>query len=351
VKYTAKYSKKENPSREAEYISTFISGFSDIVSEQIKLKLKGVKIIRLGDGLIQFLFAGNPLDISRLVFPSNTFFVISKFAGKNLTFKNMALQVSKVKFKIADTKAGSFRVRFSKENKFEKVPDRVLDIAEHSVKQNSALKIDRTNPGTEFWFIIRREGIGFFAQLLEKRGITEKSLRKGELRPELAYLLCSAAQIKPHHTVLDPFAGYGSIPRQILRHFKFKKMYINDIDKKLADKLRKSPLGENANTEITNVNAVNLAHIPDNSVDLIITDPPWGIFEKLTDITEFYTGFLTEFKRVLKPLSSAVLLTGSPAEALSAAKTAALSVASRRDILVNGKKASVLVLKKTKEVL
>ncbi|MDR1688699.1 MAG: methyltransferase [Clostridiales bacterium] len=351
MKSTAKYSKKEIPNREAEYICTFISGFSDIVSKQIKQKLKGVKIIRLFDGLIHFLYAGSPFDISRLVFLNNTFFVISKFTSKNLTFKSMALQVSKINFRIMDTKAESFRVRFSKENKFEKVPERVSDIAEYSVKKNSSLKIDRINPSTEFWFIIRREGIGFFAQLLKKRGATEKSLRKGELRPELAHLLCGAAEIKPHYTVLDPFAGYGSIPNQILQNFKFKKMYINDIDKNLADKLRKSPLGENALTEITNVNADNMAHIPSNSVDIIITDPPWGIFENIADISKFYAGFLKEFKRVLKNGATAILLTGSPLEALDAAKTAALTTINRRDILVNGKKASVIVLKKQKEVL
>lgn len=54
--------------------------------------------------------------------------------------------------------------------------------------------------------------IGFFGKLLRKRKITEKTLHKGELRPEFALLMCAFAGIKQNEILCDPFAGYGSIP-------------------------------------------------------------------------------------------------------------------------------------------
>ena len=71
---------------------------------------------------------------------------------------------------------GSFRVRFSKENQFCKVDKNVARNAENVVIQNSKLSIDRLNPTTEIWYVIRRENFSFCGQLLSKREFTEKNL-------------------------------------------------------------------------------------------------------------------------------------------------------------------------------
>ena len=48
-----------------------------------------------------------------------------------------------------------------------------------------------------------------------------------------------------------------------------------------------------------------LKQIPDNSIDCIVTDPPYGInykdWDKFEDFEEFLTNFLKECYRVLKP--------------------------------------------------
>lgn len=59
--------------------------------------------------------------------------------------------------------------------------------------------------------------------------------------------------------------------------------------------------------------ALSLDKIPDNSISKIITDPPWGIFQKTTlSLVDFYFKMLKEFLRVLKKNGMAVILIGQP---------------------------------------
>ena len=78
-------------------------------------------------------------------------------------------------------KTGAFRVRFSKENQFVKVGKQTTLAAEKLISGKTDMRVDRVNPQNEYWFIIRRENIGFFGKLLRKRKTTEKALHKGEL--------------------------------------------------------------------------------------------------------------------------------------------------------------------------
>ena len=327
----------------AEYISTFITGFENVVSRLVIHDLKGARILCCYSGLLHYEYYGNPSDISRLIFLNNTFFVISRFSGKNLTFRDMSLKVSKMRFRSINP-TGSFRVRFSKESQFAKTSKDVIILAEKTILRNCGLKIDRLNPTTEFWFIIRREGIGFFGQLLKKRTMTEKNLHRGELRPELAYLMCCTCVISKSSVICDPFAGYGAIPLQIQKHFKFKKMYVNDANKKCVDYLHKTPLNNNGKIVITNYDASGMTFISDKSVDLIISDPPWGFYSRPDNLCGFYQSILRELKRILANDGTIALLSGAPAEIIEAAGRASLNVSSSFGILVNGKKADIIIL-------
>ena len=64
--------------------------------------------------------------------------------------------------------------------------------------------------------------------------ITEKSLQKGELRPELAYILAVLANLDSNKIVMDPFCGHGSIPRQIVKNFKYNMCFASDNDEELV---------------------------------------------------------------------------------------------------------------------
>ena len=94
--------------------------------------------------------------------------------------------------------------------------------------------------------------------------------------------------------------------------------------------------------------ALDLSYFEDNFIDVIITDPPWNIYNKQDiNFEKFYEKMLTSFKRILKDSGSIIILMGNIDEfekALSLVPE--LILFNKIDTLVNGKKASIYVIKK-----
>lgn len=327
------------------YISNYITGFADIVKKDLPKQLPGISIKAVYDGLIVYEYNGNWVNIKKVKYLSNSFRVIKTFYGDNLSFSNMVAQVQKLKT-ITSINSGTFRVRFSKENQFSSVNRNVSISAEQLLCKATRMRIDRVNPQTEFWYIIRREKVGFFAQLLEKRKVTEKKLNQGELRPEFAYLMCCCTDIKANSVVCDPFCGYGAIPNQLANSYKLSRVFASDIDSQKIFDLKKSTLSRCSNVTIQVADATALRYLHNESVDAVITDPPWGIYEKIEDITAFYTKALTEIARVLKLNGTLICLSAKKEEFKKACMNTSFEIVTQIDTLVNGKKAAVFVCTK-----
>lgn len=325
----------------AEFISSFITGFQNVVQKDLENRLKGIKILNVFDGLIHYSYSGNSHDLEKITYFNNTFFVLKTFSGKNLNFENMVRTISSEKKYFLINK-GTFRVRFSKENQFAKVEKNLSRKAENIVMQNSKLKIDRVSPSSEIWYSIRRENFAFCGQLISKREFTEKNLNKGELRPEIAYLICYFAEIKNDDVIAEPFCGYASIPIQIAKRFNFSKIYVSDIDsEKINVILEKKQLSNNEKIEVSVQDAFILKNISDKSVDLIVTDPPWGIYENIENIEEFYEKMFKSFVRILKENGTIVILSAKKEELEKIASKMNFKIVEKINTLVNGKKASL----------
>ena len=328
----------------AEYISSFITGFDSVIGVAMTRSLPGVKILNVYDGLVHYSYGGNVQNINRLAFLNNSFLVYKAYKGSSLSFDKMISQAS---IPVDRRKRlGTFRVRFSKENQFVKVGRQTAFVAEKIISSNTNMKVDRVNPQNEYWFIIRRENIGFFGKLLRKRKITEKTLYKGELRPEFALLMCVFAGIKHNETICDPFAGYGAIPIQAVQSYKIAKMYVCDNDKNLVDRLNKIDIFKHCacKVSIKCEDALQLESVKDNEISLIITDPPWGYYEDILNIEEFYNAMFRSFKRILKTEGRAVVLSARKDEIVAAIKNEKGHIAKHIDTLVNGKKAGIYMV-------
>ena len=115
-----------------------------------------------------------------------------------------------------------------------------------------------------------------------------------------------------------------------------KKIYVSDIDE---DKVKRLSFGPQV--EICKADVFELSHIQDNSIDSIITDPPWGLWENIPDIEDFYNRMFVSFKRVLKPNGKMTILTARTVEFENAVKKAGLTIKDSLHTLVNGKKATL----------
>ena len=164
--------------------------------------------------------------------------------------------------------------------------------------------------------------------------------------------MCCFAEIEPEDVVLEPFFGYGSIPIQMEKRFACKKIYASDIDEEKVKRLalRQAQRPRNAQGTqseklvVQQADVFELSHISDNSIDKIITDPPWGLWEDIPDIEDFYNRMFVSFKRVLKPQGKMTILTARTQEFENAVKNAGLSIKASLHTLVNGKKASLYVI-------
>ena len=329
----------------AEFISTFITGFQEVVEQDLTKRFPKIKILNLFDGLVHYRFDGDSRELEKIIYFNNTFFVLKTMKGKGLSFPSLVGSVCSAKNYFLVNK-GSFRVRFQNENQFAKVDKNLTRRAEDYVLQNSKLKLDRLSPTNEVWFSIRREGFAFCGELISKREFTEKNLNKGELRPEIAYLICCFASIKPEDTILEPFCGYGSIPVQLAKKFRFEKLYVSDLDPERAAQTSERKQLSAPNIECCTADATVLKHIEDKLISLVITDPPWGYFEELPDIEGFYVNMFKSFNRVLSDNGRLVILSARKEELEKTAAATGFKIKNSLHTLVNGKKAGVYYIER-----
>lgn len=331
-----------------EYISTFITGFGEEVRRALEEGPLHAQVLRLYDGLVHYRYEGDWHRLTHTLYLNNTFSLLQFFPEAPSTFEKMVAATCQRRHRfLLDT--GSYRVRFSRANQFAKVERSFSLQAERHVAGCSRLRLDRVNPQTEVWYILRSEGVGFYGQLLHKREATEKNLQAGELRPEFAYLLCSCARFTPQMRVCDPFCGYGAIPRQLLESFHLREVLAFDNDPQKIERLKKSMLAKkHRGLLLKTADALALSGTADGSLDAVITDPPWGYYEQITDIAGFYRQMLRELDRVLGPQGQLILLSARKAEYMQALESSAFQCTRRIDTLVNGKKAGVFCCEKRK---
>ena len=330
----------------AEFVSSFITGFQSVVESDLTERFPNLKIINIYDGLVHYKFSGDSRELEKIIYFNNTFFVLKTMKGKGANFPSLVNAVCTSKNYFLVNK-GSFRIRFVQENQFAKVDKSLTRRAEEYVLANSKLRLDRLSPTNEVWFSIRREGFAFCGELISKREFTEKNLNKGELRPEIAYFLCCFASVKPEDTILEPFCGYGSIPTQLAKKFRFKKLFISDIEAERVELTKSRKQISSASPELIDcriADALSLNHIEDKSVSLVITDPPWGFYEDIGDINEFYKKMFQSFDRLLAPEGRMVILSARKEELEQTAAATGFKIKNSLHTLVNGKKAGVYLI-------
>lgn len=241
---------------------------------------------------------------------------------------------------------GPFRVMFSEDGQLASVPQRGRARIEEAVARRTRGRVERRGGrGEEYWILTRRD-------LDEVLFTTRINLAKapkaaaGALRPDLAQLLVGAAGRHPDDVFLDPFGGSGAllsarltsrVERAIYSDLKYGSRSGPTVEPRLERAPHVTLLSEDART---------LPSVDDGSVDVIVTDPPWGEYETLTDaFGDFIADVLACFERVLVPEGRLVLLTSRRlvGTTLGEWKRRRLVVDSTHDVLVNGHPATVIV--------
>lgn len=338
-----------------KYFSTFISGFQEIVDKELRKKLPECEIVTLSDGLVIYETSASIKEIQKIRFLNNSFILLSY--SKRPTSQSPEAIVS-VLLRNADFGGAAevsrlgfvkyFRVMVSKENQTVSISQILLDQVERTITQRFRLKVHRTLPDIEFWFFIRSDGLSLFGARITPLGKTKvRKYEKGELRQELVNFLILLSDPQKEDVVLDPFTGSGAIILERVQGTPYKKIYAGDIDRqKVDDLIRKTKWGQ-AKIVVEKLDALNLNSVEDGLITKIITDPPWGVYEKPQEnMIDFYKKMLLEFYRVLAREGSVVILIGRESGFGKALLDTEFKVTTKLDILVSGQKTNVYKISK-----
>ena len=338
------------------YASTFSPGLGEVVTQALKESLDDFAQELLLDGLVVYRSTSMAADVRALRFCNNSFVCLMTFDGLErnpiATMSRAVLADGQLAHRLAPflpRRKLTYRYMASQANRFVSLPQRTRQGLERLLSADTRLRPDRSNPDLELWLLARREGFGCVGLRITRHRAYEKTLARGELRPELCHLLCLISEPSPADVVLDPFCGSGAIPLERARAFPYHTVLAGDVDAAHVKRLRAKLRVEKLKIVVGRWDARRLHTFASDSVDKIITDPPWGFYQRQSeDPGAFQRDMLREFHRVLRPGGILVLLVGQPALLVESLGGFAgkLEVRQRYDILVSGKKASVFKVAK-----
>jgi len=148
-------------------------------------------------------------------------------------------------------------------------------------------------------------GLRLSATPLHRRPYKHEHL-PGSLKPTIAAALGVLGEVVPGITVLDPFCGAGTI--LIEAAARGAHVMGGDCSLKAISASRNNFQSAGLSGELYHWDAQNLP-LPDASVDVILSNPPWGGQIQADNIENLYYFACAEMRRVLKPGGKIVLLT------------------------------------------
>jgi tRNA (guanine6-N2)-methyltransferase len=326
-----------------KYFATFPAGFEKIIAA-ILLEKIDAKINESESGFIIFSTKVSSDEVKRLPIFSNVFTLLAKDDLLDIEeFAEILLKKSFVNNDI-DAENETFRIMVSDENQTISLQNTIQRALEDHLASSFRLRVDRSLPDTEFWIIKRASGILVFGQRITKR--SSDNYEKGELKDEIVYMMNYLADPNQNDIVIDPFAGSGALMLSRAKYFPYGKIFVADKERSLMNKLPPR-FTSYSNVFIKKMDATNMSEIKSHSINKIVTDPPWGIFENITNVTEFYKEMLQEFERVTTKNAKIVILTAAKQELRdSLAKYSQFEIQESFNVLVSGKKCEIFIINK-----
>ena len=337
------------------YASSYISGFKKPIETILKRQIRDVVIVKHLDGLIIYK---TELEFSKFKLScfNNTYQVLaiastdtktSYEAGLKNFIDTAEINLNGILNNLKPGKQKSFKILPFDGNTPTSINFDIIKKLESKIKNALNLKVEFKKHDFDVILARRNEGCFLLLFKLSYNRLTEKDLPKGALRPELCNILAHISNIKSTDIVLDPFCGHGSIPREIVKHFNYNMLFASDTDENLINEFKNEFKKNTKKLFIKQRDALNLSYFEDGFFDIIITDPPWNLYNAQNgDFSIFYKKMLQEFHRILKPHGVCTILMGNTHDFDNALDSRCFELTEKYHILVNGKKANVYKLLK-----
>ena len=127
---------------------------------------------------------------------------------------------------------------------------------------------------------------------------------RGGIRPSVAHCLVRLSNPKNDDIFYDPFCGSGTIPYERM-NYKYKKIFASDISPDVLN-IAQTNLDDSV---ITFQSDACNTKMKNNSVDVVVTNLPWGKQINIDNLQDLYDCFFKELKRIMKNDGRALMLT------------------------------------------
>lgn len=319
------------------YLSLCVSGLEQAVARFVKSDIPCVRNIKISDGCLIYETHDFTEVVYTLPYVNNTFLILES----DCSFDSLIQRVIKKRKHLSLPKQiHAFKLFTSVDGKLVSLDRRLMSPLIESLKKQTSRLYTAVGADAEFW-VMKRRGVGAF--FLFRLTELKKKTSAGELRPEIAEVLCRLSDPCENDVFCDPFCGSGAIALIRSKQLGYRGIFAMDHDQSLIDTLKQ---------RVKNIKSSKFNRsffikrrdffengLQDGFIDVMVTDPPWGRFQPLEN--DFYSRFIKESARMIKIGGRMVVLTACKNE-MEKAKTF-FSLKERYDILVSGQKAGIFV--------
>ena len=229
---------------------------------------------------------------------------------------------------------------------------------EREIAAVTGLRPDSERPDLELQVSLREDSSAQFLASARMERVDDR--KKGALPRTTARLLCELSEPRPDDVFLDPFMGSGVIPLERSRMGAYSMIFAGDSDASCLEAFKETLKAEEKRTPSfarkrrtifpKTLDARDLSRFDPSFFTAVVTDPPWGLYEKLdeTALRALYVDFFREAARTLAADGRLVLLIGrdAPLETSVAEAGGTWLIMEDYPVLVAGRKARALRLAK-----
>ncbi len=329
------------------YFVQFTAGTGGLVRDALAARLDRLRVAYADDSAMILESTTAPAAVAAVPFLKNAFVVVAATERRDLakSVARLSQGLRRDQFPSLPERSDRFRLMAHLDGGLVPIEPRARAGLERVVTRHTGARVEPRGMGQEYWVIGRQDLPELlFGARLPKR--PRKPTAKGAIAYELAAMLVAASQPTPDDRFLDPFGGSGALVAA-RAELPSRSLAYSDIELEQHRRTLTAQLPARARVRLLAEDALRLPSFPDGTVDVIVTDPPWGEHEDLDGpFGEFARATGESFARTLHPVNGryVLLINRRNAETMHDALTAAgLPPTAEHPILVNGHPATVLI--------
>ena len=329
------------------YYIQFTAGIGDLVYQTLTGELSGMRVEYSDDSAMIFEAADPPQRIAVLPYVKNAFLIVVSVGrgGLDASIVQLGRRLQNAMFPRSPDRGNGFRLMFHVDGALVPVNPKDKAALERAVAARTGRHVEPRGSCQEYW-VVGRTGLDKLLLCIRLPRPRREEKARGAISRELSAVMVAASGPDPRDVFLDPFGGSGSFAVARLEH-PVRKVWYSDIRLAEHRPAFDARLVRDDRVRLLDEDALRLPSISDGSVDVIVTDPPWGEHEALNrPYREFAAGIAASFARVLRPGRGRYVILinrDNAAVLLQALSASGIAPDDAHEVLVNGHPATVLV--------